>query len=211
MKPTPSRSALHRAILPLAVGFIACALSGCAHPAAQAVAGPVIINDQQAMAALLNGSATLDCGHECAAVWAAARPKALARLNARDWHGLAVLVLQTRYQQDLGYYYLGRAAEELGAGKAAQHYYQTAFALTEGKAPELRCSASPGGCDGANLPTEEALHIELTRAAALGPRPAASRPPGAAPSVAPSAAPAATPPAAGPGDTGWVDPPPAGQ
>lgn len=207
MKPISSKYAMRRAIATFAAGFIACALGGCSHQTAQPAAASAVpaIGEPEAIAALLSGSAALDCGHDCAAAWTAARPELARRLNGRDWHGLALLVLQTRYQQDLGYYYLGRAAEELGAARAAMHYYQTALALTVGDAPESRCGASPGGCDGAVLPTDEALHIGMTRAA-LGPRVVARHGPGALPTAAQTVAPPATPPAAD--DTVWVDPPP---
>ncbi|HVJ55192.1 MAG TPA: hypothetical protein VM689_22215 [Aliidongia sp.] len=197
---------LARPIRVAAAAGIACLLAACA---AKPATGPAPIaaapfaTDDQAIEMLRSGNASLDCGTDCAGSWSRARPELSRRLAAGDWRGLAALVLQTQYRQDLGYYYLGRAAEELGAGNAALRYYRTALSLTTGTAPEVRCATSKEGCDGASLPNDEVLHIQMAQGG-LGRRPAVAR---AQPK--PGSAPAGT--ATAPAADGWVDPPPANQ
>jgi hypothetical protein len=67
-----------------------------------------------------SGYAVLNCGPSCQLNWSAQRPQALALYNSGQWQNLALLVMQTRYGDDLAWYYLGVAAEMLGYPDAAQ-------------------------------------------------------------------------------------------
>ena len=68
----------------------------------------------QLMSELQAGQPILDCRNDCLFAWNDNRQRAAA-LDATDrWQELALLVMQIGYMNDLSYYYLGRAAENLG-------------------------------------------------------------------------------------------------
>jgi hypothetical protein len=71
---------------------------------------------------------------------------------AHDWHDLAIGVMQVGYQTDLGYFYLGRAAQGLGADQAAIRYYEIAAAISQGSNPGLKCKGVFDTCDGIAMP-----------------------------------------------------------
>lgn len=179
-------------------------LAACAtHPAAPQE------TDDQALAQLDSGSAVLDCDQSCGEAWRRNRPQMMTYYNAGDWRDLALLVIRTDYRQDLGYFYLGRAAEGLGEREAASASYKTAEAMATGTVDSAKCAATPGGCDGLALLTEVLTRIQIVdaqhshvfhaarrqqRAQPGSTQPGSTRPTGAAGQ-----------PAAG----NWVDPPPA--
>jgi hypothetical protein len=67
--------------------------------------------------------------------------------------GLAVLVVQIGYDEDLAWFYLGRAAEGLGSDKAALKYYKISAALATRRV--RNCDRLPfNTCDGHKLPQE---------------------------------------------------------
>jgi hypothetical protein len=90
------------------------------------------------------------------------------------WQDLALLVAQVGYMNDLGYYYLGHAAENLGYWQAAQRYYpdrRTAFggslSCHQGEVNiEATLSIPTDLCDGYSFP--DAASPPLTPAKAKG-------------------------------------------
>jgi hypothetical protein len=173
------------------------------------------------------GEVVLDCQVACAGNWKANRPELLRRYIAQNWSGLADLVVQTGYQEDLAYFYLGRAAEGLGQNEAALSYYRVAGALATGADPSRRCNGTADSCDGFTLPRDIYAHIQIVRAAEGKGRPVVarrspSRPkPGQPAPIEVTGAPLATPPtppaqpvppaqpAPPPAQSEtWIDPPP---
>lgn len=173
------------------------------------------------------GEVVLDCQVTCAGNWTANRPEMLRRYIARNWSGLADLVIRTGYQQDLAYFYLGRSAEGLGQNDAALDYYRVAGALTTGTDPNLKCHAGTDLCDGFTFPRDLYAHIQIVRTAMGKGRPAVARrsPPRSKPGqpaptevtaapLAPQpvtpvqAAPLAQPPSPPAPSEAWIDPPP---
>jgi hypothetical protein len=118
--------------------------------------------------------------------WALHRPEALRRYQIGDWAGLGTLVMQIGWQDDLSYFYLGRAAEGMGAYQASRKYYQIAVALAE---MDAAChSVLYNNCDGFSFPTDIYPRLQFVEAAIAQSEAAAASPPPIA-----SAAPPETP------------------
>ncbi len=115
--------------------------------------------DAQLMRSLQAGQAVLDCQTACSLSWASDLNR-FARLDAQsDWHGLAIGVMQDGYASDLAYYYLGRAAEGLGADQAALRYYRVSGAIATGPNSALKCNGDLNLCNGVTLP--DALYARI--------------------------------------------------
>jgi hypothetical protein len=76
------------------------------------------------------GRTELDCQMACSWQWLQNRRFFNAMYNAGDWSDLALGVSKVGFQEDLAYFWLGRAAEGQGYTTAAIHYYQLANVLT---------------------------------------------------------------------------------
>jgi hypothetical protein len=81
---------------------------------------------EQLMKELQAGQPILDCRVDCGLAWGNNRQQAAVLDATGQWRQLALLVMQIGYMNDLTYYYLGRAAENLGYLQAAQRYYRIA-------------------------------------------------------------------------------------
>jgi hypothetical protein len=181
------------------------------------------------------GQPMLDCRTECAGAWGQNRQQVRIDDATGRWQDLALLVAQIGYMNDLSYYYLGHAAENLGYWQAAQRYYRiaerlsvTAMSCHQGEVEIQAALSIPADlCDGYSFPDALYPHLEVVEArlAALSaPAEAADQPrsrrvvrrqvaqPAAArsaprPGQAPTPAPVAgSSPAAG---SGFVEPAPA--
>ena len=103
----------------------------------------------QVFTELAAGQLRLTCELSCAATWRLGRSTLKGLYANQLWGELAVGVARVGYTSDLAYFYLGRAAEELGSPKAAETYYRLALAATS------RCDGwLLNSCDGIRLPTE---------------------------------------------------------
>jgi hypothetical protein len=180
----------------------AASLAGFLAACATVAPPPLQETDDQALQQLRTGQAALDCTQACAGAWRHNRADLTARYNQGDWRDLALLVMQIDYRQDLGYFYLGRAAEGLGETSAALDYYKTAEALATGTDEKAKCAASSGDCNGLNLLSEVLTRTQIATAerhrrawAARG------RPGSAEPAAASGQAPAGA----------WINPPPVSQ
>jgi hypothetical protein len=117
------------------------ALAGCVeHPA---------LSSADAMALLASGRQVLTCRERCLAEWKHAEPQAVQLNAAARWTDLAMLVLQTGYEDDLSLYYLGRAAEGLGYPASASSYYRQSSRLSGTAAS---CQNLSRMCGGVALP-----------------------------------------------------------
>ncbi|NJN00772.1 MAG: hypothetical protein HC793_04140 [Aquincola sp.] len=103
----------------------------------------------QVLTELAAGQLRLSCEFSCAATWRLERATLKGLYTNQLWGELAVGVARVGYTSDLAYFYLGRAAEELGKLRAAETYYRLALAAT------ARCDGwLINSCDGVRLPNE---------------------------------------------------------
>jgi hypothetical protein len=172
---------------------------------------PVLTPEIQAtlLSNLRLGTATLDCGLACAGTWGGSLSEMNVYNATGDWTRLALRVMQIGFQEDLGYYYLGRSAEGLGAYEAAYKYYRIAGALATGPGGQFKC-ASAGLCNGLHFPMDlypriQVVQAELGRAnRVVARRPSPKTPVGRTQTAT---APEPIRPASA-SDEGWIDPPP---
>lgn len=113
------------------------------------------INTPQEEAAIFEefstGKVQLECQIDCAWAWVR-NLKLIGALDAQgQWRKLAVLVSSIGYQEDLGYYYLGRAAQGLGNQKIARLYFEKSYALATGPLASRKCAAVENTCNGIDL------------------------------------------------------------
>jgi hypothetical protein len=144
--------------------FSACLLIGLA--ACASTKAPILseASDDQALKQFEAGDADLACAAACARAWQHSQSELSGLYESADWRALALHVLQINYRQDLGYFYLGRAAEELRRRAAALTYYRTAVDLATGPDESAKCAATATRCNELNLPTEALLRIQIVSA-----------------------------------------------
>lgn len=188
----------------LGLAFVAAlAAAGCTPPP-PAIGFADVAQRDQAMIAFRAGRARLDCvGPACLPRWLGQddpatrqpngnrREAAQAALAARNWPVLAEAVLSAGVESDLGWYYLGVAAQGMGLNQPARTYFQASIRRSRDRSGMACGAAIP--CDGVALP--RAAQAAL---AAITPRPRAQ------PATAAEPAPAEDPGAQAPSN--WVRP-----
>ncbi len=124
----------------------------------------------RAVASVRAGEAMLTCREACVAEWRNAQQRAAQLTAAGRWEELVALLLQVGFQDDLSLYYLGLAAEGLGAPNAAAGYYRESTNIS---ATAVSCRMLSRNCGGVALP-----RAAMARLAALEQRlrPPAHRP-----------------------------------
>jgi hypothetical protein len=171
---------------------------------------------------LVNGQAVLDCNLGCVGAYGAARARLLRLYRVEDWTTLGTLVMQIGFQGDQSYFYLGRAAEGLGAYEAARKYYGMAGYIATAPTEPGKCLGVFNLCDGFNFPRDILSRLHSVQVALAQSQMAIARPvPNSSPSEVatsisqPPALPArpvrhATPKPAGSvtAEADWVRPPP---
>jgi len=118
------------------------------------------------------GQPMLDCRAECSGAWGQNRQQVRILDATGRWQDLALLVAQVGYMNDLSYYYLGHAAENLGYWQAAQRYSRIAERLSvgpmschQGEAEIQAALSIPADlCDGYSFPDALYPHLEIVEA-----------------------------------------------
>ncbi|MFN8946553.1 MAG: S1C family serine protease [Alphaproteobacteria bacterium] len=155
-------------------------VAGCA------MSTTVNTTDQAAMArfdAFRGGNVTLPMGALEAAEWALYRDTAYEHLASGQWRDLADVVQRKGINNDLSWYYLGRAAEGLGEITLARQYYQRSIERSNSEKASHRCQGAVISlCDGFEFPDVTMARLSQLEAAAPAPKPEA------APETAPSRA-----------------------
>ena len=91
--------------------------------------------------------------------WALNRSRLRALYDAQQWRELAVRVAMIDHNEDLSWYYLGRAAEGMGYRKAARVYYRQAQTAT------LKCDGALfNNCDGVHVLGQSIQRLALLKA-----------------------------------------------
>jgi hypothetical protein len=138
-----------------AIGLCTLILTGCGGPGGRLAK----LTPAELLALLPTGRPLLDCREACLSEWKAVQPKAQQLEADGAWRDLAVLVLQTGYQDDLSLYYLGRAAEGLGYDAAAASYYRQSMQLS---GTTISCAYLSKLCGGVLLPATTAQRLTVT-------------------------------------------------
>ncbi len=117
------------------------------------------------LAKVTDGHVVMTCHFGCSYTWGS-NLREMENLEAlRAWARLAIMVYRTGYENDLAYYYLGRAAEGLDAKDAALAYYQIAAALSTNGDPRVKCDRWPAAlCNGLKFPDAAESRIKLLAA-----------------------------------------------
>lgn len=113
-------------------------LAGCGTATRIATVTPEI--EQTLLSDLKAGTAILDCGMSCEGSWSGAADRMFDLYKSSSWDRLAVTVLQIGRRRDLGYFYMGAAAEGLGAHEAAVKYYRMAGGLATDWQETFKCT-----------------------------------------------------------------------
>ena len=91
--------------------------------------------------------------------WGLNRSRLRALHNAQQWRELAVRVAMIDHNEDLSWYYLGRAAEGMGYRRAARDYYRQAQTAT------LKCEGALfNNCDGVHVLSRSIQRLALLKA-----------------------------------------------
>lgn len=138
-------------------------LAGCASTA-------VDTKDQATVArydAFGTGNVVLPMGTLEAADWTINRQNAYELLAAGRWRELADLVQRKGINNDLAWYYLGRAAEGLGQADLARTYYQRSIDRTKSGKYSHKCQGKViSMCDGFDFPDVAQTRLSSLQASA---------------------------------------------
>jgi S1-C subfamily serine protease len=139
------------------------AVAGCA-------SSTVNKTDQAAMArfdAFRGGNVSLPMGTLEAAEWALYRDFAYENLAAGQWRELADIIQRKGINNDLNWYYLGRAAEGLGEMDLARQYYQRSIDRSGSDKASHRCQGAVISlCDGFEFPDVAQARLSQMQASA---------------------------------------------
>lgn len=91
------------------------------------------------------GASVLTCGVGCSASYGYNRSNLKTQYSQGAWASLAREVLRIGFHSDHSYYYLGRAAEELGYVDAAKNYYYLSLSDPQ------KCYGTFDNCDGLDV------------------------------------------------------------
>ncbi len=143
--------------------------------------------DQAAMArydAFRGGNISLPMGNIEAAEWTLYRDSAYEHLAAGAWRELADLIQRKGINNDLNWYYLGRAAEGLAEMDLARQFYARSIERSASEKASHRCQGTLVSlCDGFEFP--DVTHARLSQLQATAP----AQPQSPAPAGAEGAAP----------------------
>ena len=117
--------------------------------------------------AFKTGNVVLPMGTIEAAEWTLFRQNAYDALAAGKWQDLADIVQRKGINNDLNWYYLGRAAEGLGDIDLARNYYQRSIERTKSDKYSQRCQGKVmSTCDGFDFPDVAQARLGALKAAA---------------------------------------------
>ncbi len=98
------------------------------------------------------GEVNLDCNLACSFSSGTNRKSMTELYSNQNWKDLAIVITKLNFPRDVNYFYLGRAAEELGYRQAAKIYYQKAIELSTSS---KRCGyVFKYQCNGIDVPSE---------------------------------------------------------
>ncbi len=146
------------------LSFLGCLLiAGCASVAVDTTDSATVARYE----AFKSGNIVLPMGTIEAAEWTINRQNAYDLLAAGRWRELADLVQRKAINNDLAWYYLGRAAEGLSQTDLARTYYQRSVDRTKSGKYSHRCQGKVMSmCDGFDFPDVAQARLASLQAAA---------------------------------------------
>ena len=108
----------------------------------------VLIASNPKLRDVLSGTVRFDCVLSCSFKFGYNRNILKNHHDNKNWTLLAEKIQELKFQSDLSYFYLGKAAEGLGFYEAAQTYYNLALYDPN------KCNGLFNVCDGFNFPDE---------------------------------------------------------
>ena len=152
-------------------------VAGCS----TSMSGRTAVDRQYILYTFREGRTALTCRGPCSLSWLGRRRALNALFQSGQWNELAGQVSEIGYQEDLGYYWLGRAAEAQGFLAAAARYYSLAVALAQAPTRNLRCTSTAlDRCFGINVPGDSDRRLQAIQQVAFAhpapPPPAKSTP-----------------------------------
>ncbi|MFM9863966.1 MAG: S1C family serine protease [Micropepsaceae bacterium] len=138
-------------------------LAGCASTVVNTTDSATVARHDAFKSANIN----LPMGTLEAAEWTINRPAAYDLLAAGQWRALADLVQRKGINNDLAWYYLGRAAEGLGDSGLARTYYQRSLDRTNSDKYSATCQGKVMSlCDGFDFPDVAQARLASLQASA---------------------------------------------
>ncbi len=116
---------------------------------------------QNILTVIGNGSVELNCTLACAGQYGWNRIELRRNYDTGNWRNLALMIVRLNHRDDQSYFYLGRAAEGLGAFEAALVYYNKSLAITQNQAAGTPCGGSLDVCDGFSFPRDALYRINV--------------------------------------------------
>jgi S1-C subfamily serine protease len=157
--PNPASEIVRLIIAAIAVS----ALAACATKSVDATDAATSARAE----AFKSANVALPMGTIEAAEWTLYRQNAYDLLAAGKWQDLADLVQRKGINNDLNWYYLGRAAEGLGDIDLARNYYQRSIERTKSDKYSQRCQGKVmSTCDGFDFPDVAQARLGALKAAA---------------------------------------------
>lgn len=121
----------------------------------------LILEQKSAIAEWRLGVTRLTCGLGCSGTMGSNRRKLKSAADDQLWLEVAARVLHIGYENDLAYFYLGRAAEGVGSLEVATTYYKLAI---EKKSQGRACKSSIfNNCDGFDFPRDALERLTYVR------------------------------------------------
>lgn len=128
--------------------FLASGLYGCASDGIKYDNGEAVRDESSVLSIFNKGGIRLTCGISCSGSWGSSRVDLKFLYSQSRWNDIVFVVARIGYGDDLAYFYLGRAAEELGSFDAALTYYQLALKN------HTKCDGLFNICDGFLFPSD---------------------------------------------------------
>ncbi|MEJ1962521.1 MAG: hypothetical protein WDO56_13650 [Gammaproteobacteria bacterium] len=121
-----------------------------------------------------NGTVIFDCTIKCSGSYIFNQDQIWAFHDNKAWHELAIAVISAGWRQDISYFLLGVAAQQLGYYEPADRYYRMAGALSQSPLGSERCGSVPSLCHSIVLPRD--LYPRLAAVSRAMRQPRASAP-----------------------------------
>jgi len=127
---------------------IASGLSGCVSGGIKSDNGETVSDESSILSLFKKGEIRLTCGTSCSGSWGSSLVEIKSLYSQSRWKDIVLEIAKIGFDSDVDYFYLGRAAEELGYFDAALTYYQLALSSS------MKCAGLFNNCNGFSFPSD---------------------------------------------------------